>query len=133
MKIQYTFTANLSEVHEVLFDKLKRVDSKTSIAEGLAHLKTSLIGKKDLTDIEKKMQTVLEDVETLHYELHECLSTVKGIQASLGGAPPAPPEVAAATNSSPSREEGGPRHSSADLSDSLQKLTNFATSLKNIE
>jgi hypothetical protein len=127
MKIQYTFTANLSEVHEVLFDKLKRVDTKTSIAEGLAHLKTSLIGKKDLASIEKKMQTVLEDVETLHYELHECLTTVKGIQASLGGAPPAPSEVPMP------QEESAPQHSSADLNDSLQKLTNFATSLKNIE
>jgi len=124
MKIQYTFTANLSEIHEVLFDKLKRAENKTSVAEGLAHLKTSLIAKKDLAMIEKKMQAVLEDVEILQHEIYQCLATVKGLRGSLEGDGKAEPTQAAP-------EQGAPIGVPVD--NPLQKLANLATSLKNIE
>lgn len=124
MKVQYTFTANLSEIHEVLFDKLKRAENKTSVAEGLSHLKTSLIAKKDLAIIERTMQTVLEDVEILQYEIYQCLATVKGLRGSLEkGDAVAPAE--------PVAEQDVP--TSVPVDNPLQKLANLATSLKNIE
>ena len=124
MKVQYTFTANLSEIHEVIFDKLKRAENKTSVAEGVAHLKTSLIAKKDLAVIERKMQTVLEDVEILQYEIYQCLATVKGVRASLEGGDEG-------TGVEPAPEQDTPI--SVPVDNPLQKLANLATSLKNIE
>ena len=126
MKIQYTFTVNLEEVHEVLFEKIDRVLKKAPIQETIVDLRRSLIKKEELKRTKNKIENCLENLERVKNELEECLMFVGGLQDYLSNSSLEKAPVENKPTEEKPQTEGDPQ-------ESLDSLRNLAQSLKNMQ
>jgi|TARA_R110002060_G_scaffold1502_2_gene3022 hypothetical protein len=135
MLIQYNFTTSLNEIHEVLFDKLKRARNKVEIESTLRELNQAFLEKKDLDVLKRHLIKALEDLKKMEKELAESLAFVSSLQDSLNAprneAPQ--PQVLPADAPKVEKKPMAPSQDVGNLQSSLQTLGKLATSLKNIE
>jgi|10_taG_2_1085330.scaffolds.fasta_scaffold04226_6 hypothetical protein len=133
MKIQYVFSTSLGEVHEVLFDKLKRVQSKFSIGRSLKEINEAFVTKKSYGDLIRRLGECISHMQRVQYELQECLSFLQDLQKTLdGGAMNVSPAPEESTAQEPQQVEEASSNN-VKLETSLHSLNNLAQTLKNIE
>jgi len=135
MLIQYNFTTSLNEIHEVLFDKIKRARNKVEIESTLRELNQALLEKKDLEVLKRNLIKALEDLKKMEKELAESLAFVSSLQDSLNTPRNEVPQPQVPPPDAPKVEKkrGVPPQDVGNLQSSLQTLGKLATSLKNIE
>jgi len=135
MKIGYTFTTSLEEIHEVLFDKLRRVQNKTALDRIAKELNASLISKKELSVLRRGLADYMDNLVRIEKEVAECLSFVTTLQDSLenmGAQTQKPSELVPVPDSEPEEATGASSEGIA-LQQSLASLGNFAKAMKNMK
>jgi len=135
MKIGYTFTTSLEEMHEVLFDKLRRVQNKTALERIAKDLNTALISKKELSVLRRGLTDYMENLAKIEKEVSECLSFVAALQDSLEnmGTPAEKPSGPAPVVDPAPQEELEKASEGVALQQSLASLGNFAKAMKNMK
>lgn len=88
MKIQYSFTSELEDTQEIIYQKYNRIYNRNDLSEFHTKLKSSLINKDSLKDIEKLLTnykdalvSVIQEVEENRDFLANLLSSLNGVAA----------------------------------------------------
>ena len=85
MKIQYTFTADLEDVQEILFQKYSRIYSRNDLIELHKKLKVSYLEKKSLKEIRKVLTIYKDALASVYTEVEEEFKFVDGLVDALEG------------------------------------------------
>jgi hypothetical protein len=126
MKIQYTFTAELEDVQEILFQKYSRIYSRNDLIELHKKLKVSYLEKKSLKEIGKVLTIYKDALASVYAEVEEELKFVEGLTSALEG-------------NTPDSEEVKPEKAkdllteTQQASQSIQDLTNMLSAMGKVE
>lgn len=85
MKVQYTFSADLEDVQEILYQKYSRTYNRNDLAELHQKLKVSCLEKKSFKEIEKLLTIYRDAVSTVLIDLNENLMFIGGLNRALDG------------------------------------------------
>ena len=88
MKIQYTFTADLEDVQEILFQKYSRIYNRNELVDLHKKLKVSYLEKKSLKEIGKVLTIYKDALASVYSEVEEELKFVEGLTSALEGGTP---------------------------------------------
>jgi hypothetical protein len=86
MKIQYSFTSELEDTQEIIYQKYNRIYNRNDLSEFHTKLKSSLINKDSLKDIEKLLTNykdalvfVIQEVEENKVFLGSLLNSLNNV------------------------------------------------------
>ena len=85
MRIQYTFTSELEDTQEIIYQKYSRVYNKNNLSELHAELKSDLLNKESLKHIEKLLTNYKEALVSVIQEVEENRDFLANLLSSLNG------------------------------------------------
>ena len=85
MKVQYTFSADLEDVQEILYQKYSRTYNRNDLEEMNQKLKVSCLEKKSFKEIEKLLTIYRDAVSAVLVDLNENLMFIGGLNRALDG------------------------------------------------
>ncbi len=85
MKIQYTFTAELEDAQEILFQKYSRIYNRNDLESLHKKLKAAYLEKKSLKEIKKVLTIYKDALAAVYSEVEEEFSFVDGLVNALEG------------------------------------------------
>ena len=123
MKFQYTFTADLADAQEILFQKYTRIYSRNDLESLHKKLKSSFLEKKSLGEIRKVLTIYKDALASVYSEIEEEYSFLDELITALedGGKTNEPPETAQTSNNT------------QDVTKSIQDLTNMLSAMGSTE
>ena len=124
MKVQYTFTANLEDMQEIIYQKYNRAYSKNDLSEIHAAIKSGLINKEPLKHIHKLLTNYKDALVCVLQEVEEDRECLESLLISLSGVNKAEESKEESTGTI---EEVGMKTKRA--ADSIQELSNIVDSL----
>ena len=128
MKIQYTFTADLEDVQEILFQKYSRVYNRNDLGEIHKKLKVSYLEKTRLEEI-RKMLTIYKDaLASVYSEVEEELKFVTELTEALTGQ-----NKVSNVDIPENTKEKSLLSETKETSQSIQELTNMLSSFGKAE
>jgi GTP1/Obg family GTP-binding protein len=128
MKIQYTFTADLEDVQEILFQKYSRVYNRNDLGEIHKKLKVSYLEKTRLEEI-RKMLTIYKDaLASVYSEVEEELKFITELTEALTGQ-----NKVDNVDIPESTKEKSLLSETKETSQSIQELTNMLSSFGKAE
>ena len=86
MKIQYTFTSELEDTQEIIYQKYSRVYNRNNLSELHTELKSGLVNKESLKHIEKLLTNYKDALVSVLEEVEENRSFIESLLNSLNGA-----------------------------------------------
>ena len=124
MKVQYTFTANLEDMQEIIYQKYNRAYSKNDLSEIHAAIKSGLINKEPLKHIHKLLTNYKDALVCVLQEVEEDRECLESLLISLSGVNKAEESKEESTGTI---EEVGMKTKRAAYS--IQELSNIVDSL----
>jgi hypothetical protein len=86
MKIQYTFTSELEDTQEIIYQKYNRVYNRNNLSELHTELKADLLNKESLKHIEKLLTNYKDALVSVIQEVEENRNFLETLLNSLNGA-----------------------------------------------
>ena len=131
MKFQYTFTSDLEDTQEILYQKYNRIYNRNDLAEFHATLKSGLLNKNSLKDIEKVLTNYKDALIFVLQEVEENRNFLESLLRSLNDVP---------SKEVPTSEqqlvlsEGTEKiaESAQETEESIEQLSNIINSLTNM-
>jgi len=83
MKIQYTFTAELEDAQEILYQKYSRIYNRNDLESLHKRLKSAYLEKKSLKEINKILTIYKDALAAVYSEIEEEFGFVSGLIQAL--------------------------------------------------
>ena len=83
MKIQYTFTAELEDTQEILYQKYSRVYNRNDLESLHKRLKSAYLEKKSLKEINKILTIYKDALAAVYSEIEEEFGFISGLIEAL--------------------------------------------------
>tara|TARA_S200002703_G_scaffold38692_1_gene33967 strand:+ start:1380 stop:1772 length:393 start_codon:yes stop_codon:yes gene_type:complete len=83
MKIQYTFTAELEDAQEILYQKYSRIYNRNDLESLHKRLKSAYLEKKSLKEINKILTIYKDALAAVYSEIEEEFGFISGLVEAL--------------------------------------------------
>mgnify|MGYP003140872515 FL=1 len=83
MKIQYTFTAELEDAQEILYQKYSRIYNRNDLESLHKRLKSAYLEKKSLKEINKILTIYKDALAAVYSEIEEEFGFISGLIEAL--------------------------------------------------
>jgi len=121
MKIQYTFTSELEDTQEIIYQKYSRAYNRNNLSELHTELKADLLNKESLKHIEKLLTNYKDALVSVIQEVEENRNFLEALLNSLNGA----------TDKEAVKKEEEVATATEQIEYPIESLTNIVDSLTN--
>ena len=133
MKIRYSFTADVKDVHNILLDKIKRYTNKYTVKDMLTNLEASLRQEKNLEAVKVNAEECLIACHDLLNELSEIVEFIESYQNSLQDKNETTQQKSPEYDLPVSTQENSKEQAMTEIQNSMMQLSNLTESLKSIK
>ena len=130
MKFQYTFTSDLEDVQEILYQKYSRIYNRNDLTSFHTNLKSDLINKNSLKDVEKVLTNYKDALISVLQEVEENRNFLESLLGSLNNVPSK--EVPEQRQSTLPEETEKIIESTQETEESIEQLSKIIDSLTNM-